>query len=248
MTTHGGALLELRGVRARYGDLEVLHGIDLAVTGGQVHALLGPNGAGKTTLCSVVAGLLPPVSGAVVFDGTDLAGMPPHERARRGLVLVPESRGVFPGLTVEENLAMWLGSRAERDDVYAEFPNLGERRRVHAGNLSGGEQQMLSLAPFLVRAPKLLIADEPTLGLAVQVVEQVNAAFDALRAKGTTLLLVEEKARDAMVLADRVTALSLGRVRWHHAAAEVDERKLTEAYLGNGNGPTKPTNERLVHP
>ncbi|WP_007509196.1 ABC transporter permease subunit [Pseudofrankia saprophytica] len=228
----GPALLELRGVRAGYGDVEVLHGLDLTVAPGGVLTLLGANGAGKSTLCRTVAGLTSGVGGQVMFRGEDVTHAPAHERSRMGIVLVPESRGVFPSLTVEENLQLWLREQALRESVYDRFPNLAERRGVEAGNLSGGEQQMLSLAPFIARPPALLLADEPTLGLSVKVAGEVLAALRVLRDEGTTLILVEEKAQEVLTLADQVGALSLGRLQWVRAAADVDLDELTSAYLG----------------
>jgi ABC-type branched-subunit amino acid transport system ATPase component len=219
-------------VRAGYGDVEVLHGLDLTVAAGGVLTLLGANGAGKSTLCRTVAGLASGVGGQVMFRGEDVTQAPAHERSRMGIVLVPESRGVFPSLTVEENLQLWLRGQALRDSVYDRFPNLAERRGVEAGNLSGGEQQMLSLAPFIARPPALLLADEPTLGLSVKVAGEVLAALRVLRDEGTTLILVEEKAQEVLTLADQVGALSLGRLQWVRAAADIDLDELTSAYLG----------------
>ncbi|MFD2351385.1 ATP-binding cassette domain-containing protein [Nonomuraea ferruginea] len=148
----GSGLLELDGVRAAYGEVEVLHGIDLAVREGTILALLGANGSGKTTLCSAIAGLVPATGGRIVFDGEDITALGALERVERGLVLVPESRGVFPSITVDENLSIWLPSKADRAKVYEQFESLARRAGQPAGNLSGGEQQMLSLAP-LPRAP-----------------------------------------------------------------------------------------------
>ncbi|OHV48808.1 ATP-binding cassette domain-containing protein [Pseudofrankia sp. BMG5.36] len=228
----GSPLLELRGVRAGYGEVEVLHGLDLAVAPGGVLTLLGANGAGKSTLCRTVAGLTSCGAGRVLFRGEDVTAAPAHERSRMGIVLVPESRGIFPSLTVEENLQLWLRDQALRDGVYDRFPNLAARRGVEAGNLSGGEQQMLSLAPFIARPPALLLADEPTLGLSVKVAGEVLAALRVLRDEGTTLILVEEKAQEVLTLADQVGALSLGRLQWLRAAADLDPDELTSAYLG----------------
>jgi len=231
-TAPGPALLELHGVRAGYGEVEVLHGLDLTVARGGVLTLLGANGAGKSTLCRTVAGLNACTGGRLLLRGEDVTTVPAHERARMGVVLVPESRGIFPSLTVEENLQLWLRSATERDAVYDRFPNLAARRGVEAGNLSGGEQQMLSLAPFIARPPALLLADEPTLGLSVKVEAEVLAALRVLRDEGTTLILVEEKAQEVLTLADQVGALSLGRLQWLRAAADLDLDELTSAYLG----------------
>jgi ABC-type branched-subunit amino acid transport system ATPase component/branched-subunit amino acid ABC-type transport system permease component len=227
-----GAALQLSGIAAGYGEVEVLHGVDLAVTPGQAVTLLGANGAGKSTLCAVAAGLLAPTRGRVVLGGEDVTSDPPFRRARRGLLLVPEARGLFPGLSVEENLAILLRSAAERRQAYERFPILGQRRKQVAGLLSGGEQQMLGLAPALARPPEVLIADEPTLGLAPIAAEQVAAALSELRDRGVALLLVEEKAREALALADTVAVMELGRIVWSGPREEADADRLSETYLG----------------
>src|SRR5690606_4365239 len=155
------AVLELRGIRAGYGEVEVLHGVDLVVPAGHVVAVLGANGAGKSTLCSVAAGLLTPAAGSVWLSGRDVTAEPPHRRARAGLVLAPEARGVFPGLTVDDNLAIRLRTPELRRAAHDRFPILGQRRGQLAGLLSGGEQQQLALAGALADPPVLFIADEP---------------------------------------------------------------------------------------
>ncbi|MQY02934.1 ABC transporter permease subunit [Actinomadura macrotermitis] len=228
----GEGVLRLEGVVAGYGDATVLRGVDLAVPAGTVVALLGANGAGKSTACAVAAGVLRPAAGRVLLDGADVTALPPHRRARDGLYLAPEGRGVFPALTVEENLTLWLPSAADRAQVYRRLPRLAERRAVAAGALSGGEQQILALAPALVRPPRVLIADEPSLGLAPRVVAQVFELFGELRDRGVALLVVEEKASEVLALADTVAFMSLGRITWSGARAEVDQDTLTSAYLG----------------
>ncbi|WP_067482232.1 ABC transporter permease subunit [Actinomadura hibisca] len=226
------AVLRLEGVVAGYGDATVLCGVDLAVPAGSVVALLGANGVGKSTACAVAAGTLTPTAGRVLLDGQDVTGRPAHLRARDGLYLAPEGRGVFPALTVEENLTLWLPSAADRADVYRRLPRLAERRAVAAGALSGGEQQILALAPALVRPPRVLIADEPSLGLAPLVVEQVFELFGELRDRGVALLVVEEKAGEVLALADTVAFMEPGRVSWTGTRSEVDQDRLTSAYLG----------------
>jgi ABC-type branched-subunit amino acid transport system ATPase component len=226
--------LSIRGVVAGYGDVEVLHGVDLDVPTGSVVALLGANGAGKSTLCSVAAGLLEPTAGSVVLDGADVTTHAVYRRQRDGILLVPEARGIFPGLTVDENLAILLKRDAERTKAYDRFPILGERRTQLAGSLSGGEQQMLSLAPALAQPPKVFIADEPTLGLAPLAAEEVVRALRELRELGSAILLVDEKAREAMELADAIAFLELGRVVWSGPRDEVDEDRLAASYLGGG--------------
>ncbi|MFF4617534.1 ABC transporter permease subunit [Nonomuraea jabiensis] len=224
-----GPLFRLEGVVAGYADSMVLRGVDLAVRPGEVVALLGANGAGKSTTCAVAAGDLAVTGGRILLDGEDVTAWPAHRRARAGILLAPEGRGVFPGLTVEENLRTWL---PDPGPVYERLPQLGERRAVPAGALSGGEQQLLTLAPALVRPPRVLIADEPSLGLAPMMVRQVFDVFAELRSRGVALLLVEEKATEALALADRVAFMRLGRVTWAGPRSEVDGERLTAAYLG----------------
>ncbi|MFD3941957.1 ATP-binding cassette domain-containing protein [Streptomyces sp. NPDC058579] len=226
--------LELRGVRAGYGGAAVLHGVDLAVRGGEVLVLLGPNGAGKSTLCRVAAGLLRPAEGLVRVRGEDATRDAPVARARRGVRLAPEGRGIFPGLSIEENLALHLPAAEDRDAVYARFPVLAARRGVHAGSLSGGEQQLLALAPLLQHPPEVLVADEPSLGLAPRVVDEVFGLLTELRAHGTALVLVEEKAAEVLALADTVAYLAQGETAWSGPRSEVDPDRLAEAYLGTG--------------
>ncbi|MFD9406837.1 ATP-binding cassette domain-containing protein [Streptomyces sp. NPDC059989] len=224
--------LELRGITAGYDGGLVLHGVDLAVRRGEILAVLGPNGAGKSTACRVAAGLLPVTGGEVRIRGRDATRDGPVRRSRAGVLLAPEGRGIFPALTIEENLALYLREPDARAAVYDRFPRLGERRGVAAGALSGGEQQMLALAPLLQRPPEVLIADEPSLGLAPRVVEEVYALLTELRDAGTALLLVEEKAAEILGIADTVAYLSQGRVSWCGPRAEVEADRLTEAYLG----------------
>ncbi|MEU9896312.1 ATP-binding cassette domain-containing protein [Streptomyces phaeochromogenes] len=224
--------LELRAVRAGYDGAPVLHGVDLAVHPGEIVALLGPNGAGKSTTCRVAAGLVGPLGGQVYVAGRDATREGAVRRSRAGVVLAPEGRGIFPALTIEENLALYLREKDQREAVYERFPGLAGRRGVPAGSLSGGEQQMLALAPLLQRPPKVLIADEPSLGLAPRIVEEVFRLLTELRDTGTALLLVEEKATEALGVADTVAYLAQGRVTWCGPRASVETARLTEAYLG----------------
>ncbi|WP_412076165.1 ABC transporter permease subunit [Streptomyces xanthophaeus] len=224
--------LELRSVTAGYDGGLVLHGVDLAVRKGEILAVLGPNGAGKSTACRVAAGLLPVAAGSVHVGGRDATSDGAVRRSRAGVLLAPEGRGIFPALTIEENLALYLGEADARAAVYDRFPRLAERRGIPAGALSGGEQQMLALAPLLQRPPGVLIADEPSLGLAPRVVDEVYALLTELRDAGTALLLVEEKAAEILGIADTVAYLSQGRVSWCGPRAEVETDRLTEAYLG----------------
>ena len=226
------AALRLERIVAGYGEVEVLHGVDLSVGKGEVVTLLGANGAGKSTLCAVAAGLLEPTSGRVRLDSADVTDERAFRRARRDLVLAPEARGIFPGLSVDENLSVVLRSAREREQAYERFPLLADRRRQTAGLLSGGEQQMLALAPALVRTPAVFVADEPSLGLAPMASEAVFDALTELRQRGSSLLLVEEKAREALALADVVAVMELGRVVWTGPRQEADADRLAAVYLG----------------
>jgi len=230
--TAAAPLLRIEGVTAGYGEVEVLHGVDLAIAPGSIVALLGSNGAGKSTLCSVTAGLLAPTRGRVVLDGEDVTAWPAYRRASAGIMLAPEARGVFPGLSVEENLSVWLRSAEQRDAACAHFPVLGQRRRQRAGLLSGGEQQILALASALVHAPRVFIADEPTLGLAPLAATRVCEILAELRDLGASILLVEEKTANVLELADTVALMQLGRIVWTGPRADLDLDSLTSAYLG----------------
>jgi ABC-type branched-subunit amino acid transport system ATPase component len=200
-------------------------------------ALLGSNGAGKSTLCSVAAGLLTPTRGKIYLDDEDVTAWPAYRRASAGIMLAPEARGVFPGLSVEENLSVWLRTPEQRDAAYAHFPVLGQRRRQRAGLLSGGEQQILALASALVLAPRVFVADEPTLGLAPLAAARVCEILGELRDLGASILLVEEKTANVLELADTVALMQLGRIVWIGPRSELDLDSLTSAYLG-GNEQT----------
>jgi len=225
-------LLQLEGITAGYGEVEVLHGVTLGIPRGSIVALLGSNGAGKSTLCGVAAGLLTPTRGRVLLDGEDMTTWPAYRRAGAGIMLAPEARGVFPGLTVEENLSVWLRSEQERAAATEHFPVLGQRRRQRAGLLSGGEQQILALAGALVHAPKVFIADEPTLGLAPLAAARVASILGELRDLGASILLVEEKTANILELADTVALMQLGRIVWTGPRSDLDLDELTSAYLG----------------
>jgi branched-subunit amino acid ABC-type transport system permease component/ABC-type branched-subunit amino acid transport system ATPase component len=230
-----GAAFAARGVVAGYGDAEVLHGVDLRLDAGKVTALLGANGAGKSTLCSVAAGLVAPTFGTLLLDGADITKSSTYQRARSGILLVPEARGIFPGLTVEENLTVLLRDPALREKAYERFPILAQRRKQVAGLLSGGEQQMLSLAPALAQPPTVLIADEPTLGLAPLAAEAVMQAILELRDAGSAVLLVEEHAQNALQVADTLAFMELGAIVWIGPREEADMDLLTSAYLGSSS-------------
>jgi branched-subunit amino acid ABC-type transport system permease component/ABC-type branched-subunit amino acid transport system ATPase component len=228
-----GSALAIQNVVAGYGDVEVLHGVSLALQSGTVTALLGANGAGKSTLCGVAAGIVEPEAGSVSLSGSDVTSQQSHDRARQGMLLVPEARGIFPGLTVEENLTLLLADEDLRQKAYDRFPILKERRGQVAGLLSGGEQQMLSLAPAMANPPTVLIADEPTLGLAPLAAEGVMEAILELRAAGTAVLLVEEHASNALKVADTIAYMDLGRISWLGPRQEADMEQLAGAYLGS---------------
>jgi ABC-type branched-subunit amino acid transport system ATPase component/branched-subunit amino acid ABC-type transport system permease component len=195
-----------------YGDLIVLHDIDLVVEPGEIHAVVGLNGAGKSTLCLAVGGLLSVASGSLVLNGETITSMPANRRARHGLFMVPETRGIFPGLSVLENLKIALPDESDRAEVYRRFPMLAARQKIHAQSLSGGEQQILSLAPLAIRTPSVVVVDEPGLGLAPMVFAEVLRILEQIRESGAAVLLVEEKINRILNAADRVTRLDMGRI------------------------------------
>jgi branched-chain amino acid transport system ATP-binding protein len=228
-------MLELSGVRASYGRIEVLHGVDLAVGAGEVFALLGPNGAGKSTTLNVCAGLMPATAGAVRFAGRRLNGFSPDRLARLGICLIPEGRGVFPNLSVSENLHMMTYAGVSKSDVeaaaYARFPKLRERRSQQAGTLSGGEQQMLAMARSLATDPALLLLDELSMGLAPMVVEELYGVVKQIAAEGISILLVEQFARAVLGVADRAAIMIHGQVHRIGTPGELED-ELSTAYLG----------------
>ena len=228
-------LLSIRDLRAGYGTIEVLHGIDLDVAAGSVVAVLGPNGAGKTTLLSVLAGLQPASGGSVVLGGRRVNGARPDDLARAGLCLVPEGRGIFPNLTVGEHLRMATHSGRPLADieseVYERFPRLSDRRNQVAGTLSGGEQQMLALARGLATDPALLLLDELSMGLAPLIVEELYAQVAAIATSGVSIVVVEQFAGTVLGVADHAAVLVHGRIGLAGAPADI-EADLLSAYLG----------------
>jgi branched-chain amino acid transport system ATP-binding protein len=234
------ALLEATGISAGYGPAAVLHDIALTVAEGSITAVIGSNGAGKTTLMRVLAGLLAPGAGRLGFAGQDITGLSTSERVARGLVLVPEGRLVFPDLTVEETLRIGAyarharaGAAARAGAMYQLFPRLAERRAARAGSLSGGEQQMLALARGLMAVPRLLLLDEPSLGLAPALAERVFAAIQTIRERGTTILLVEQDVQSTLALADQAYVLENGAITGEGSGASLLESPLVrESYLG----------------
>jgi branched-chain amino acid transport system ATP-binding protein len=209
-------LLDLQGVHAWYGKSHILHGVSLAVGSGETVALLGRNGAGKTTTMRAITGLMSSLKGGICFDGTALAGLPPHAIARLGVSLVPEHRGIFVGLTVEENLrlAARRGSPWTLEAAWEMFPALAGRRRTPGGKLSGGEQQMLAIARALMPGPRLLLLDEPTEGLAPVIVERLVTLMLALKTRGLPMLLVEQSLDVCRAVADRHVIIDEGRIVW----------------------------------
>jgi branched-chain amino acid transport system ATP-binding protein len=234
------SLLALEGLQVAYGGIRAVKGIDLTVEPGELVCLIGANGAGKTTTLKAITGLVHAAGGRVVYDGRDIAGERPHRIARAGLALVPEGRGIFSQLTIDENLAMGAFARSDRaavaadvDRVFGLFPRLKERRAQVAGTLSGGEQQMLAIGRALMSRPKLLLLDEPSMGLAPMMVERIFEVIRAIAAEGVTMLLVEQNARLALEASHRGYVLEGGLVALSgEARSLLDDPRIREAYLG----------------
>jgi len=234
-----GIGLEVGGLRAGYGVLPVLHGVTLSVPASRLTVLVGANGAGKTTLLKTIAGVMPAMSGSIAMDGEKLSGGTPAERVRRGMALVPEGRHLFPDMTVLENLELggYLTSRQARQEMLAQvlatFPRLGERLRQAAGTMSGGEQQMLATGRAMMSQPRLLLLDEPSLGLAPKMIAEMFAALRRICDAGTTVLLVEQNVFQALSIADYGYVLSHGTVIAQGDAAELQASDLIRrVYLG----------------
>jgi ABC-type branched-subunit amino acid transport system ATPase component len=225
------AAVELSGVHAGYDGVAVLREIDLRIPRGSFVLVVGANGAGKSTLCAVIAGLVTPTLGTVVLDGADITKSKAHERVRRGLILAPEYRGVFPNLTVEDNVSVWMSDQPERERALKRFPVLADRRHRSAQLLSGGEQQMLALAPLLEHPPSVLLVDEPSLGLSPSATRQVFAALSEIHASGTTVVVIEEQAHRALDLAELVVMLDRGRIVWTGPVDGMTD-ELDRLYLG----------------
>lgn len=230
-------ILSIRDLEVSYGTSKALFGISLDVAPGSVMAVLGVNGAGKSTLARTVSGLVPSEGGTIHFDGVKITGKPPNKIRRLGLTYIPEGRGIFPGLSVVDNLRMAVVQEKRNDRPGAIeraielFPVLGNRRKQRAGSLSGGEQQMLALARALAVRPKLMIADEMSLGLAPLVAEQVFQGLDAAREQGITIVLSEQFVHRALALADYCAILRRGKVGWAGPAADAGPEVL-DRYLG----------------
>ena len=236
----GETLLDVKDIHVFYGSIEAVKGMSFHVDRGEIVCLIGANGAGKTTTLKAITGLVRSAAGRIVYEGADIAGLKPHQIARRSLALVPEGRGIFSQLTIEENLAMGAYARADRSGVAADadraftlFPRLKERRSQVAGTLSGGEQQMLAIARALMSRPKLLLLDEPSMGLAPLMVERIFEVIRTIAAEGVTLLLVEQNARLALEVSHRGYVLEGGTVALAgEARALLDNPRIREAYLG----------------
>jgi len=229
-------MLDVTRLDSRYGRIPALTGVELRVAPGELVALVGANGAGKTTLLRAISGVQPTSGGQIRFDGRDLARLSARKRVQLGIVQVPEGRQVFGPMTVEDNLllgAFARGSRGGLEPVLAMFPALADRRLQLAGTLSGGQQQMLAIGRALMAAPRLLLLDEPSMGLAPRLVAEIFAQIAELKAKGTTILLVDQNARAALAVADRGYVMETGRVVLAGTAAELlRDPQVQQAYLG----------------
>ena len=233
-------LLELEDAFLNYGKIEALHGISLEVAEGEIVALIGANGAGKTSTMRALSGVRGLASGKVTFQGEDVSKLRADQRLRKGLVLCPEGRGIFPGMTVTENLNMGAYTRRDKaaieedyERVFGLFPRLLERKKQVAGTMSGGEQQMLAIGRALMSRPKLLMLDEPSMGLAPMLIQQIFDIITEIAQQGTTILVVEQNAKQALSRADRAYVLETGHIVKGGTGAELlDDPTVREAYLG----------------
>ncbi|MEV6692984.1 ABC transporter ATP-binding protein [Micromonospora sp. NPDC051196] len=233
-------LLEIEDVSLLYGRIKALHGISLTVNEGEIVALIGANGAGKSTTMRAISGIRPIASGQIRFNGEDISKLRADLRVRRGLCQAPEGRGIFPGMTVMENLDMGAYTRRDRGEVAKDlakvlelFPRLAERRKQVGGTLSGGEQQMLAVGRALMSRPKLLLLDEPSMGLAPMLIQQIFSIITEINQQGTTILLVEQNAQQALARAHRAYVLETGRIVKEGTGAELlHDPSVKEAYLG----------------
>jgi len=235
--------LEIKDLRVHYGKIEAIKGVSVVVNQGEIVTLIGANGAGKTTILKTISGLRNVSSGEITFDGQNINKVPAHERVDLGISQVPEGRGIFPGMTVLENLEMGKFNRKDRkaemdedlDRVYTLFPRLKERATQAGGTLSGGEQQMLAMGRALMARPKVLLLDEPSMGLAPQMIANIFRIITEINKQGVTILLVEQNAQQALQRADRAYILETGNVTKEAAAADLlNDPAVREAYLGTG--------------
>jgi branched-chain amino acid transport system ATP-binding protein len=232
-------VLSVENLISRYGRIEVLHGVSLSVAEGEIVTLVGSNGAGKTTLLRTISGVQPSMSGSIRFAGERIDGLLAHRRVAKGIAQVPEGRQVFAPLTVEDNLRLGAVTRRDADidadlsEVYAMFPALEEKRHLPAGALSGGQQQMLAIGRALMARPRLILLDEPSMGLAPRLVEQIFATITGFKQRGLTVLLVEQNARAALAIADRGYVMETGRIAISgDGRALLDDDRVRAAYLG----------------
>jgi branched-chain amino acid transport system ATP-binding protein len=231
-------LLEVKDLAVAYGKISALHGVSLNVDQGEVVTLVGANGAGKTTLLKTLSGLRRVSAGSVTFDGTEIVDMPGHKRVSLGISQAPEGRGIFPGMTVGENLSMGAYSRGKPDPhdlerVFTLFPRLAERRNQPGGTLSGGEQQMLAIGRALMARPRLLLLDEPSMGLAPQIIQLIFRIIREINEQGTTILLVEQNAVQALTVAHRAYVMETGKIVKTGTGKELlGDASIIEAYLG----------------
>ncbi|MEV4144393.1 ABC transporter ATP-binding protein [Amycolatopsis sp. NPDC049691] len=235
-------LLEVQDINVHYGKIAALKGMSIQVDEGEIVSLIGANGAGKTTTLKTISGLRPLTSGRILFNGQDISKTPGHKRVLLGIGQSPEGRGVFPGMTVQENLLMGAYTRkddlkADLDEVYELFPRLNERRTQFGGTMSGGEQQMIAIGRALMTKPKVLLLDEPSMGLAPMLIAQIFDIIREINKRGTTVLLVEQNAQQALKLSDRAYVLETGRVVQSAPGAELlNDPKVRAAYLGGDLG------------
>ena len=234
--------LEIKDLHVHYGKIEAIKGVSVIVNEGEIVTLIGANGAGKTTMLKTISGLRPVTTGQIIFDGKDISKVPAHERVDLGISQAPEGRGIFPGMTVLENLEMGKFHRKNRkaemqedlEKVYFLFPRLKERVSQAGGTLSGGEQQMLAIGRALMTRPKVLLLDEPSMGLAPVLVELIFDTIVKIRKQGVTILLIEQNATAALDVADRAYVLESGKVKISGTAKELSaDDKVTKAYLGH---------------
>jgi branched-chain amino acid transport system ATP-binding protein len=235
--------LEIKDLHVFYGKIEAIKGVSVTVNQGEIVTLIGANGAGKTTMLKTVSGIRPVTSGQILFDGQDISKMPAHERVELGISQAPEGRGIFPGMTVLENLEMGKFFRPNRksemdqdiEHVYSLFPRLKERATQFGGTLSGGEQQMLAIGRALMQRPKVLLLDEPSMGLAPMMIQNIFNIITKINQEGTTILLVEQNAQQALQRAHRAYILEVGHVTKEAPAKDLlNDPAVKEAYLGTG--------------
>jgi branched-chain amino acid transport system ATP-binding protein len=237
---HPDAMLQLRGLSVSYGGIRAVRGVDLNVARGELVCLIGANGAGKSTTLRAICGLVPTASGEMLYEGDSIVGTPSYRLARQGLVMVPEGRGIFGQLTIEENLAMGgyvrrdgAELRRDTDRVFELFPRLAERRRQAAGTLSGGEQQMLAIGRAIIARPRLLLLDEPSMGLAPLMVERIFEVIRKISAEGVTILLIEQNARLALEVSTRGYVMESGSLILEGPSSQLlGDSKVRAAYLG----------------